>query len=344
MIWHPLTWAFWSAVLTGGLIYTLALIRAASVLTGWTPEKADIDQLRREQDAETAALLAQWSLAILTVAALLGLVGTAVVWHRVIPGAMCGTGVLQAMGTHGSRALIFWGITLSIMFAWQVLDRLNRHHPQALLTQPASRVMISAAPFLTLALFYSWQALMRIESVPPVSCCAAVYDQVLNSTSGSTASQWLASASLWGSLAGSAALLVMAGLKIRLPDRGSGAKITVLTIVWAPMASLAVKQTWSTYYYQVLSHPCPWCLFLPDYYGVGFMIFGLLAVILMQSIALWLADRTRRRHPLLTQPAVKRIRRAACLMTMALIGFTILTMAPAVAWRLRTGAWLDGSF
>jgi hypothetical protein len=99
---------------------------------------------------------------------------------------------------------------------------------------------------------------------------------------------------------------------------------------------------WSAYYYQVLSHPCPWCLFLPDYYGAGFLIFGCMAVVVMESIALWLADRTRRRYPVLADPATKRIRRSAWHID-SLIGFTILTAGPAIAWRLRTGVWLDGS-
>ena len=40
----------------------------------------------------------------------------------------------------------------------------------------------------------------------------------------------------------------------------------ILGIVWGIATTVAVKQVWSAYYYQVLSHPCPWCLFLPDYH------------------------------------------------------------------------------
>jgi hypothetical protein len=52
------------------------------------------------------------------------------------------------------------------------------------------------------------------------------------------------------------------------PERGSGAMRCAVAILWSIGATTAsVKQVWSAYYYQVLSHPCPWCLFLPDYYG-----------------------------------------------------------------------------
>ncbi|MCB2144981.1 MAG: hypothetical protein KQI81_00810 [Deltaproteobacteria bacterium] len=343
MIWHPLTWAFWVAAATGGLLYATGAVQAVDVMLNWTPAHADIDQLRRERHAESAALLGHWALGFLTAAALLGLVGVALVWHRMVPGAMCGTGVLQAMGTDGSRAMIFWGVSLLILHGWRVLDGLDVQRPQGVLTRTGARLMISAAPFFLLAVFYSWQALMRVETVPTVSCCAAVYDRVLSGASESAALKSLAAICLWFSLAGGAALLALMVLKIRFPDRGSGAMPAIIAVLWSFAATVALKQVGSAYYYQVLSHPCPWCLFLPDYYGAGFFIFGGVAVVVMESIAIWLADRTRRRYPVLAGPAGKRIQRSAWGIVTAMIGFTMLALGPAIAWRLRTGVWLNGS-
>ena len=343
MIWHPLTWAFWAAAFTGSLIYAIAAFRAVDLLLGWAPERADSDQLRRERRAETASLLSRWALACLAVATLIGLTGVTLVWRRVVPGAMCGTGVLQAMGVHGSRAMIFWGITLTTLYVWLVLDGLNRRHPMGPLMQSAGRVLITAAPFLTLALFYSWQALMRVDTVPPVSCCAAVYDQVWQDPSDLTINHHVTTLSVWGSLLGTAALLGMAAVRIRWPDRGPAAGLVAVILLWIPVTTIAVKQVWSAYYYQVLSHPCPWCLFLADYGCVGFATFGLMILVVWEGAALWLADRIRIRQPLLIQPAASRIRRSAWWMTVALIGFTLLTIIPAILWRLQTGTWLDGS-
>jgi hypothetical protein len=343
MIWHPLVWAFWVAAATGGLLYATGAFQAVDVLLKWTPAHADSDQLRRERHAETAALLGRWSLGCLAAAAALGLLGIAAVWHRMVPGAMCGTGVLQAMGTDGSRAMVFWGVSLTILYAWYVLDGLDSRHPQGVLTQTGARVMISAAPFFILAVFFSWQALMRVESVPPVSCCAAVYDQVLSGSSESAAMKSLVTLALWSSLAGGAVLMTLAALTIRFPDRGSGAIPAIIGIFWGVAATATVKQVWSAYYYQVLSHPCPWCLFLPDYHGAGFFIFGCVAVVVMESIALWLAGRTRNRYPVLADPAATRIRRSAWRIAITLMVFTVLTVGPAIAWRLRNGVWLDGA-
>jgi hypothetical protein len=343
VIWHPLTWAFWAAVFTGTLIYLIAAVRAVDLLLGWAPQRADTEQLRRERRAETASLLTRWALACLAVAALIGTTGLTLAWRRVVPGAMCGTGVLQAMGVNGSRAMIFWGITLTILYAWLVLDGLNRRHTMGPLTQSASRVLITAAPFLTLAVFYSWQALMRVDTVPTVSCCAAIYDRVWHEPSDAAINHHVKMLSVWGNLLGTAVLLGMAVVRIRWPDRGSAAGLAAIIVFWVPVTAIAVKQVWSAYYYQVLSHPCPWCLFLADYGYAGFAIFGLMILVVWEGTALCLADRIRIRQPPLIRPAVGRIRRSAWRMTAALIGFTLLTVIPAILWRLQTGTWLDGS-
>ncbi|HSO18568.1 MAG TPA: hypothetical protein VLT88_03865, partial [Desulfosarcina sp.] len=299
-------------------------------------------QLRRERRAELTALLARWSMACRALAAVLMRVGIASVWHRAVPGAMCGTGVLQAMGSAGSRTMLFGMIGLMLLYAWQVLDRLNRVHPDGALTLSAARVLICAAPFLFLALAYAWRALMHIDPASPVSCCAAVYDRVVHDASASAVGHWLVPAAFWTGLGAAGLIALLAGIKMRFPDRGPGAAAPAAAIVWMIASSVAVKHVWSAYYYQVLSHPCPWCLFLPDYHGAGFLIYGSMAVVVLEGIALWTADRIRRRHPPLAPAAAERLGKAARRMLWALAGFYLLSTGPAVLWRLRTGVWLGG--
>jgi len=224
------------------------------------------------------------------------------------------------------------------------MDRLDNHHPQSVLIPSSARLLITIAPFLTLALFYSWQSLMRVETAPPVSCCAAVYDQVLDDAAGSALMTRLTAIALWGSLAGGVVLPMTARWAvIRKPDRSTGILVAGAAMGWSVLATIAVKQTWSAYYYQVLSHPCPWCLFLPDYHGAGFLIFAGLAGVALEGVAFWVADHTRRRYPVLAEAAERRCRRAVWRIMVAVMAFTLLTVGPALAWRLHTGVWLDGS-
>jgi hypothetical protein len=158
-----------------------------------------------------------------------------------------------------------------------------------------------------------------------------------------TASKWIAKFSLWVNLAGSLILLLLAIAIIRGWNARQGITLPAIASIWICPSIISIKQVWSTYYYQVLSHPCPWCLFLPDYYGVGFLIFGCLAAVVIESITLGLSTGVRLRHPELRVPSNRLIKNAAWRIAIALIGFSLLTIGPAISWRLRTGVWLHGS-
>ncbi len=345
MIWHPLVWSFWAAAASGSLLYALAAMRSMDVVANWAPMQADAGQLRRERHAESAALLGQGSMACLVVAAVMGLIGIAMVWHRIIPGAMCGTGVLQAMGIVGPRAMFFWGLTITLLYGWWVMNGLDDHHPQGVLIPTSARLLVTAAPFLALALVHSWQALMRVDGAPPVSCCAAVYDQVLDDASTSTIMARLTPAAVWGSLVGGVGLSTAAlSIATRIPGRRLGATIAAMAIAWSMLGAVCVKHVWSAYYYEVLSHPCPWCLFLADYHGAGFFIFACLAAVSLEGVAFWVADHVYGTHPVLARPADRRRRTAAWRILAGFTAFTILTLGAAIAWRLRNGVWMDGSF
>jgi hypothetical protein len=341
MIWHPMVWAFGVAAMTGGILYLLAAFFAVDVAANWAPDRFDEDQLKREHRAETSSLLASGAFYCLAVAALLGLLGVCLLWHRIVPGAMCGTGVLQAMGSWAKRALFFWVVLLVLLYAWNVSVRLERSSPQGQTIPDNARLMLIASPFLLLALFYSQRAIFSVDMADPVSCCAAVYDQVLSSGLAARVKPVVRSIAFWGSLAGS---VLIAGSTIwgsRLEHRKTDAATSLFTMVWALLAAVSVSQIWSAYYYQVLSHPCPWCLFLPDYWGAGFLIFGCIAVVALEGAALWTAQRILQRFPDLRKPAIRRCRKANARILAALVGYSVLTLSPALHWRMSTGVWLS---
>ncbi len=341
MIWHPLTWAFWTAAATGFVLFGLAFVRAMDIYLQWAPDRADIHQLRREHSAERISLLATGAWVVLTAAILIGILGITIGWHPVVPGAMCGTGVLQSMGSNAYRAMIFWGLGLTLLYAWRVVDRLNQSHPGWTATHSAARLLIAAAPFIALAMYTSWQALMHVDTVPAVSCCAAVYDRVLASPAETRLAKQLMPAVFWGHIAGGLVLAVLLGPGGRTVGRLPGAVIAATALAWSLCASMAVKYVWSAYYYQVLSHPCPWCLFLWDSCAIGFLMYGCIAVVAMESVAFWSADHIYRRHSQLAAAANTRMRWSARAMIGSLIGFALITVGPAVHWRYANGAWLD---
>jgi len=341
----PLMLAVGAADLLALLLLAVAVLTAARVAAGWAPEQASRAQLLLEARAETAALLARWALGLWLLGSLLLLVAITQVLPELIPGAMCGTGVLQAAGPPGARAIILRLLALALLAAWQLLDRLNQADPRAPLTLAAARALLLAAPLVLLGAVDTARAFMSPATGEPVSCCAMVYAQ------GSAGAGELAAAAgsawLWPALIG-ATLLVAAGLALwRLPapwPRRLSRPAAALGAAWVVMAYVALVQVLAPYHYGVLHHHCPWCLFLPEHHRVAFVAFGALAVAALEGLAAAVAATVgQSSSEAIAKATRRRVRTAGWRLAFAVVVFTAITALPALLYRLRHGTWIDGS-
>lgn len=178
---------------------------------------------------------------------------------------------------------------------------------------------------------------------PPVSCCAVVYAQAGGEASGTIVGT---GNGLWWILIcfiGALALAGWGGWQWRRnckPSRRVTAVIAAGTGVWLWTSLTALKTGVAPHIYQVLVHPCPWCLFLPEHGAVGYVYFGLLAWIAANSMTVGVVRMTATPVSELAAAAARLRRRAGFyLMTGALV-FSAAVVWPVVWWRLRFGAWL----
>ena len=107
MIWHPLL----IAVVVGDVLSLLLWLGAAAtafqIAIKWIPQSANREQTQLERRAETARLSAKFSLVVFILSTALLIIGITNVLPAIVPGAMCGTGVLQATDGMGTQALIY---------------------------------------------------------------------------------------------------------------------------------------------------------------------------------------------------------------------------------------------
>jgi len=241
MIRHPLL----MAVLMGDLISLLLLLSAAKTalktVTEWAPQSASGQQIRLERSVEAGELTAKFALAAFLASTLLLFAGITNVLPAVIPGAMCGTGVLQAtQGLMGS-ALFCRFLTLGILYLWLVLEKLNSLQPDRPLVVGSSRILLLAVPFHVLAVATTLQAVWQMDAHQPVDCCAVVYDQfqslaMARQTAGIPNSLWLLA--FWTL----SILLLLSGLFALRAGVSGRVKISgwtaLLALLWVPSGSL----------------------------------------------------------------------------------------------------------
>ena len=345
MIWHPLQLTALAALFIGLLLLAAAAVKAFRIVIGWNPASADRAQISLEIEAEAAVVMARWALWITLFSIVLMIIGITNVFPTLIPGAMCGTGVMQAMGPAGTGFLILNFILLGILLFWNTLEKLGRRRPDCPLARLGARLLLLALPVAVLAFVQSVNAAFGVDTHRPVDCCAVVYDQYrtlseAHSISGLSDGFWLTA---WGSLS---ILLLLLSLLVRrsatAPSMKWNGLLAATAAIWVPVAAITLTDILSAYHYGVLQHRCPWCLFLPQHRAVGFPLFGALAVIGFESLTAFLLPAAVKNDPQMLPSALERSRIAAGRVLLALFVFLLLTVLPPIFWYLRFSVWIDG--
>jgi hypothetical protein len=337
---HPLL----LAVTVGDGLSAVLLLYAAwfavQTLTAWNPGSSDRVQLRLERRIEAAEIAARFGIGFFFLASALTVVGICHVLPAIVPGAMCGTGVIQ--GSHGllNKALLFRTLAILAAYLWAALAKLDRRQPDMPLVYLNSRLLLLAVALVAAAAVITAQAAMALDMQQPVDCCAVVYDRLRPEPAEFVPSgmwrPWTYAASslvllvcgLWAGAAGSSRRVLAA------------AALCTALAVWVPAAALSLVDCFAAYHYEVLQHRCPWCLFLPAHRMVGYLLFAaLLAAGLEGPVALASAKAGASR-PQLLAAAQRRCRTAAMRVLLAGLFFSCLAVFPAILWRLRYGVWM----
>ena len=345
MMVHPVALAV--AVCDAAVVVLLgmAMVTAARVVVGWRPAAPTGGQLRLERQAEGASLQVRWALGIFTLGSVILVVALAGVLPTLVPGAMCGTGVVQATGGLATRALGLRLAALGLLGAWQLHDRFDRSAPTSPLAILGARLILLAVPVTVLAVVNTAAGLASLDIETPVDCCAVVFDQVGSLTEARTTAGVSDEALTLFTVVAGGLLAGLAGWILVVPRRLlvlRAASMGLLTVVAVPMAAVGLVRVFSAYHYGVLHHHCPWCLFLAEHWLVGYPLFGALLVVLFDGVGVFLAARVAVREPILHAAGLARVRQGALRLLLAVLVFAVLAGGPALVWRLRYGVWMSG--
>jgi hypothetical protein len=345
MIWHPSVIVI---LVLDGLTFVLATLAAGHsfrIVISWRPQSASRQQIRLEIESEIAIIQQRWTAGLFTFSSLLYVTGIAIIMPSLVPGAMCGTGVIQATQGLGWQALALRFLGLALYYLIHVLDKLNKLDPRAPLSIVHARLMLVATPLIYMALWFTMRSLWLLDTHAPVNCCAIVYDQFKAFQTGSFLSKDLDGIWVGAFLLGGAGLLSACLGLWRYPQKNPlplAGTIFVITLCWMPVAVLTLVRILAAYHYEVLHHQCPWCLFLSEHYHMGFLLFGALFFTATEGGIGIILLRIGKKNPALNHVALKRVQVAAMrTFTMAFL-FMVSAGMPAVLWRLRYGVWMGG--
>ncbi len=341
---HPLLMAVFTTDILTFLLILGASATAFRIALHWDPQDTGARQLRLQAHSETAALAVAWAFGLHLFATMALVYAVTNILPDMVPGAMCGTGVLQAMHSSGPRMLIYRLVGLAILWVWWRIENVNRSLPEAPLVPINARVVLLALPVFGLALHASWQAALAMDFQQPVDCCAVIYDQFhslteARQTLGAGNTAWLTA---FGAL--TLALVAVAMTAWKSPGRRwIHLLLAALALGWLPIAAIALVRVLAAYHYGVLHHHCPWCLFLPEHHLAGFPIWAAWMLVAMEAVtALVLSSLSVRQPPPVWRSACDHAAKAARNTLLAALLFVLLSTGPGVWWRLHFGMWLTG--
>ena len=316
---------------------------AFQVVLYWDPESTGTRQLRLQTRQEIGSLVTTLAAWVYLAAGLL-LIGTlTTVLPGLIPGAMCGTGVLQACAPYGFRMLAFRFLAGVGLMCWQRLETLNRSDPLAALSATNARVLLMLLPVVVLAAFATVRALTGFDTGQPVDCCTALYDRI---AAAPGADQPASRVSLLiPALSGVTTRLLVLMAIYRTKPPGNLTRPTallVLSVIWLISAAGTLVRHLAPYHYEVLYHFCPWCLFLPEHNGIGFPLLLFWGLVAVEAPAQWSLSRARAGRPELSPACAALLRGSRRRLLAGLLGFFLLAVGPALWWRWQFGLWIDG--
>ena len=335
MFFHPLIVGYVLIDLMILVLLAANLKSAFRISTSWSAGAATKEQLACEHAAEAVSLAGRTALVGLIISTVLFVVVVAELLPSYVPGAMCGTGVLQATGGIANRAALFRVLALGAFAVWSGVDKAARRGPVFEHATAVSKGFLVSIPLWSLASFDSLRMLWHLDLREPVDCCSVLYAGADMGLLTASITQAIANNWAWIFAVGLGVIVTFSAYLVTknrppLPPRFIWL-YPIFVVGFAVLATIIVTNKLSSYYFGVLEHHCFWCLFLGEHSFAGYAIFtslfGIAAFSLRLAATVNISDTGSRSTGMIT------------LVNTAV--FIVSTLLPALLWRFEHGVWID---
>jgi hypothetical protein len=183
-----------------------------------------------------------------------------------VPGAMCGAGVIHSHG-FGMPLLLLKVVVLALTGLWLIVHREDSRAPDYPYLTGNLRLFVLIFALVTVESVVEFLFLRGIPILSPVQCCSMIYG-VAGGSSGLPLGLETRSLLL---LAGLLFVLILVLAAARFPLMNFVANAAFLFVGYH-----AVVHFFGTYIYQLPTHQCPFCMLQREYFYIGYPVWGTL--------------------------------------------------------------------
>jgi len=247
------------------IIALYAFFKDISILRFWDFNSFSIKQTKLEKQSYLLSTIATF-IFTLKLTLLIYFVYMIDSLSIIIPGAMCGAGVISANG-YGMNLLFVKLITIFTFLLFLTLNNLDLKAKNYPLLKFKSWVLLLGILLIFLETFLDVAYLFNIDLSTPVSCCSALFGNLEGANPlpfGLDKSMLLI---LFYTLFASVVLSIL--LENRLLS-------SVVLILFGVIAYYAIVYFFGTYIYELPTHKCPFCMMQKEYFYIGYFVWGTL--------------------------------------------------------------------
>lgn len=239
----------------------ISLYFVIKILKNWDFNSTSTEQYSLEKLSYFVTLIIYFTLMV-KLLLLPFFVYTIDILSNIVPGAMCGAGVISS-NIYGESLLILKVITLLLSSTWIIINYLDikaKNFPylkKKLIFFIAIFILLIFEFYLDISYFFN----ISTESL--VTCCSAIYSSIsINPLPFGISLSFL---------------LILFYLLYFLSVITSIKKMTylsgLLNICFLYISYYSVLYFFGTYVYQLPTHHCPFCMLQSDYFHIGYFIF-----------------------------------------------------------------------
>ncbi len=178
-----------------------------------------------------------------------------------IPGAMCGAGVIAA-NSYGNPLLLLKIITLFCIGIWLIIN----HHDQSAIDYPyfktKFRFYLFIFTLMTVEYILDLAYFSHISTSNVVQCCSAIFGISGNNPIPFNLTTTMLLAIFY--------LLYL--LTILLSIQKNALMLSIVSLLFLYIGYESVVHFFGTYIYQLPTHKCPFCMLQKEYYYIGYLL------------------------------------------------------------------------
>ncbi len=240
--------------------------------------------------------------------------------NTLVPGAMCGAGVISA-NSYGLELLfvkLFLIFTLTLWLMINYYDLEAKNYPYFKLKYG---LYIAIFMLVSIELWLDFAYFTHIDIHQPVNCCSALFGQLEGANPLPFGLDTKMLLILFYTIFVTLMILLFSGQDI---------VALIFTTLFLYLSYYAIVYFFGTYIYELPTHKCPFCMFQKEYHYIGYIVWGSLfggSFLIIDSIVC---------KSVLGVDTTKSKRYGIGLITL----FVFTVTAVVLIYRVNNGAWL----